>query len=439
MWGLAVPPNLYERYLKNSISFFIALDMIEYIRIIMLKDKEGNVLKKVYLDSASTYLKNWKIIKEVIGELEEIDANPHSNHTMGKTIKGKIEKVRKQIAEYINCNYEDIFFVSGGTEGNNMVFNYIFNKYASRIANGEIFDILTSNMEHESVLSSLERLKKSGFNIIYVETDKYGRVDIEDLKKKLSSKTVLVSIMAANNETGVMNDIRKIGEIISQYNNLELKDSEDNILFHSDCVQVFGKKKIDIEEMKLDYITVSFHKMGGLNSSGIIYARDKKMIPILLGGNQESGMKSGTVDALAVIVAGRILEDIIGNDVHTKVKGLRKYLETKLKESKIEYEINCNDGLKEDEYLDEITSIYLKNIDIQSAITILDVNGIYISGGSACSSGNILHSKIIEKIYDEERAKHSIRIGIGGYNTFEDIDRIVESLEKIEERRTNNK
>lgn len=403
----------------------------------MLKDKEGNVLKKVYLDSASTYLKNWKIIKEVIGELEEIDANPHSNHTMGKTIKGKIEKVRKQIAEYINCNYEDIFFVSGGTEGNNMVFNYIFNKYASRIANGEIFDILTSNMEHESVLSSLERLKKSGFNIIYVETDKYGRVDIEDLKKKLSSKTVLVSIMAANNETGVMNDIRKIGEIISQYNNLELEDSEDKILFHSDCVQVFGKKKIEIEEMKLDYITVSFHKMGGLNSSGIIYARDKKMIPILLGGNQEKGMKSGTVDALAVIVAGRILEDIIENEVHSKVRKLRKYLETKLKESKIEYEINCNDGLKEDEYLDEITSIYLKNIDIQSAITILDVNGIYISGGSACSSGNILHSKVIEKIYDEERAKHSIRIGIGGYNTFEDIDRIVESLEKIEETRTN--
>ena len=403
----------------------------------MLKDKEGNILKKVYLDSASTYLKNWKIIKEVIGKLEEIDANPHSNHTMGKTIKGKIEKVRKQIAEYINCNYEDIFFVSGGTEGNNMVFNYILNKYASRIANGETFDILTSNMEHESVLSTLERLKKFGFNIIYVDSDKYGRVDIEDLKKKLSSKTVLVSIMAANNETGVMNDIRKIGKIISQYNNLELKDSEDKILFHSDCVQVFGKKKIDIEEMKLDYITVSFHKMGGLNSSGIIYARDKKMIPILLGGNQEKGMKSGTVDALAVIVAGRILEDIIENEVHSKVRKLRKYLETKLKESKIEYEINCNDGLKEDEYLDEITSIYLKNIDIQSAITILDVNGIYISGGSACSSGNILHSKVIEKIYDEERAKHSIRIGIGGYNTFEDIDGIVESLEKIEETRTN--
>ena len=405
----------------------------------MLKDKKGNVLKKVYLDSASTYLKNWKIIKEVIEELEEIDANPHSNHTMGKTIKGKIEKVRKKIAEYINCNYEDIFFVSGGTEGNNMVFNYILNKYASRIANGETFDILTSNMEHESVLSSLERLKKSGFNIVYVDSDKYGRVDMEDLKEKLSSKTVLVSIMAANNETGVMNDIRKIGKIISQYNNLELKDSEDKILFHSDCVQVFGKKKIDVEEMNLDYITVSFHKIGGLNSSGIIYARDKKMIPILLGGNQEKGMKSGTVDALAIIVAGRILEDIIGNEVHSKVKELRKYLETKLKESKIEYEINCNDGLKEDEYLDEIVNIYLKNIDIQSAITILDANGIYISGGSACSSGNILHSKVIEKIYDEERAKHSIRIGIGGYNTFEDIDRIVESLEKIEERRTKNK
>ena len=396
-------------------------------------------MKKVYLDSASTYLKNWKIIKEVIGELEEIDANPHSNHTMGKTIKGKIEKVRKQIAEYINCNYEDIFFVSGGTEGNNMVFNYILNKYASRIANGETFDILTSNMEHESVLSTLERLKKFGFNIIYVDSDKYGRVDIEDLKKKLSSKTVLVSIMAANNETGVMNDIRKIGKIISQYNNLELKDSEDKILFHSDCVQVFGKKKIDIEEMKLDYITVSFHKMGGLNSSGIIYARDKKMIPILLGGNQEKGMKSGTVDALAIIVAGRILENIVENDIHTKVRELRKYLEIKLKESNLEYEINCNDDLKEDEYLDEITNIYLKNIDIQSAITILDANGIYISGGSACSSGNILHSKVIEKIYDEERAKHSIRIGIGGYNTFEDIDRIISSLEKIEERRTNNK
>ena len=402
----------------------------------MLKDKEGNVLKKVYLDSASTYLKNWKIIKEVIGKLEEIDANPHSNHTMGKTIKGKIEKVRKQIAEYINCNYEDIFYISGGTEGNNMVFNYIFNKYSSRIANGEGFDILTSNMEHESVLSSLEKLKESGFNIIYVDTDKYGRVNIEDLKKKLSSKTVLVSIMAANNETGVMNNIRKIGEIISEYN--KLRNSEDKILFHSDCVQVFGKKKIDVEEMKLDYITVSFHKIGGLNSSGIIYARDKKMIPILLGGNQESGMKSGTVDALAIIVAGRILEDIVENDIHSKVRKLREYLETKLKESNLEYEINCNDGLKEDEYLDEIVNIYLKNIDIQSAITILDANGIYISGGSACSSGNILHSKVIEKIYDEERAKHSIRIGIGGYNSFEDIDRIISSLEKIEEKRKNN-
>ena len=405
----------------------------------MLKDKEGNVLKKVYLDSASTYLKNWKIIKEVIGELEKIDANPHSNHTMGKTIKGKIEKVRKQIAEYINCNYEDIFYISGGTEGNNMVFNYILNKYSSRIANGETFDILTSNMEHESVLSSLKRLKEFGFNIIYVDTDKYGRVDIEDLKKKLSSKTVLVSIMAANNETGVMNDIKKIGEMISDYNNLELRNSEDKILFHSDCVQVFGKKKIDVEEMKLDYITVSFHKIGGLNSSGIIYARDNKMIPILLGGNQESGMKSGTVDTLAIIVSGRILEDIVENDIHLKVRKLRKYLEIKLKESNLEYEINCNDGLKEDEYLDEIVNIYLKNIDIQSVITILDANGIYISGGSACSSGNILHSKVIEKIYDKERAKHSIRIGIGGYNTFEDIDRIIESLEKIEERRTKNK
>ena len=409
--------------------------MIKYIRKIVLKDKEGNVLKKVYLDSASTYLKNWKIIKEVIVELEEIDANPHSNHTMGKTIKGKIEKVRKQIAEYINCNYEDIFFVSGGTEGNNMVFNYIFNKYSFRIANGESFDILTSSMEHESVLSSLERLKESGFNIIYVDSDKYGRVDIEDLKKKLSSKTVFVSIMAANNETGVMNDIKKIGEMISEYN--KLRNSEDKILFHSDCVQVFGKKKIDVEEMKLDYITVSFHKIGGLNSSGIIYARDNKMIPILLGGNQESGMKSGTVDALAIIVAGRILEDIVENDIHLKVRKLRKYLEIKLKESNLEYEINCNDDLKEDEYLDEIVNIYLKNIDIQSAITILDANGIYISGGSACSSGNILHSKVIEKIYDEERAKHSIRIGIGGYNTFEDIDRIISSLEKIEEKRKN--
>ena len=402
----------------------------------MLKDRKGNVLKKVYLDSASTYLKNWKIIKEVIRDLEEIDANPHSNHTIGKTIKRKIEKVRRQIAEYINCNYEDIFYISGGTEGNNMVFNYIFNKYSSRIANGENFDILTSNMEHESVLSSLERLRESGFNIIYVDTDKYGRVDIEDLKKKISSKTVLVSIMAANNETGVMNNIRKIGQIISDYN--KLRDSEDKILFHSDCVQVFGKKKIDVEEMKLDYITVSFHKIGGLNSSGIIYARDKKMIPILLGGNQESGMKSGTVDALAILVVGRILEDIVENDIHSKVRKLRKYLDDKLKESKIEYEINCNDGLKEDEYLDEIVNIYLKNIDIQSAITILDVNGIYISGGSACSSGNILHSKVIEKIYDEERAKHSIRIGIGGYNTFEDIDRIISSLEKIEEKRKNN-
>ena len=368
-------------------------------------------MANIYLDYAATSRKHFDIIEKNLDILKEIYANPSSGHTLGKKNEKLFREAREKIAKSICAKPEEIIFTSGGTESNNTVFNHVLNHFAG----GEI---IISSIEHPSVRSSAKHLEKYGFIVHELSVDKTGIIDLEELRQKINDKTVLVSIMLANNETGMINPLKEISEIIKG----------KNILLHSDIVQAFGKVEIDVSDLNLDFSSVSAHKIGALNNFGFLYARNGEVEPFILGGGQEHGLRSGTSDLLGTLVLADCVDETLKSI--SKLRELKDYFLDKLEENQVEFEIN---GLK-DNSLPNIMNIYFKKIESQRLITYLDSLNIYISGGSACSSGNIKGSRIITEMYDIERASHSVRISIGFDITKEDLNFVIDKIVRLENR-----
>ena len=368
-------------------------------------------MANIYLDYAATSRKHFDIIEKNLDILKEIYANPSSGHTLGKKNEKLFREAREKIAKSICAKPEEIIFTSGGTESNNTVFNHVLNRFAG----GEI---IISSIEHPSVKSSAKHLEKYGFIVHELSVDKTGIIDLEELRQKINDKTVLVSIMLANNETGMINPLKEISEIIKG----------KNILLHSDIVQAFGKVEIDVSDLNLDFASVSAHKIGALNNFGFLYAKNGEVEPFILGGGQEHGLRSGTSDLLGTFVLADCVDETLKSI--SKLRELKDYFLDKLEENQVEFEIN---GLK-DNSLPNIMNIYFKKIESQRLITYLDSLNIYISGGSACSSGNIKGSRIITEMYDIERASHSVRISIGFDITKEDLNFVIDKIVRLENR-----
>lgn len=368
-------------------------------------------MANIYLDYAATSRKHFDIIEKNLNILKEIYANPSSGHTLGKKNEKLFRTARERIAKSICARPEEIIFTSGGTESNNTVFNHVLNRFDS----GEI---IISSIEHPSVKSSAKHLEKHGFIVHELSVDKAGIIDLEELKQKINGKTVLISIMLANNETGMINPLKEISEIIKN----------KNILLHSDIVQAFGKVEIDVSDLNLDFASVSAHKIGALNNFGFLYAKNGEIEPFILGGGQERGLRSGTSDLLGILVLADCVDETL--ESISKLRELKNYFLDKLEENQIDFEIN---GLKNNS-LPNIMNIYFKKIESQRLITYLDALAIYISGGSACSSGNIKSSRIITEMYDIERASHSVRISIGFDITKEDLDFVIDKIVRLENR-----
>ena len=368
-------------------------------------------MANIYLDYAATSRKHFDIIEKSLNILKEVYANPSSSHTLGKKNEKLFREAREKIAKSICAKPEEIIFTSGGTESNNTVFNHVLNRFAG----GEI---IISSIEHPSVKSSVKHLEKYGFIVHELSVDKTGIIDLEELRQKINDKTVLVSIMLANNETGMINPLKEISEIIKG----------KNILLHSDIVQAFGKVEIDVSDLNLDFSSVSAHKIGALNNFGFLYAKNGEVEPFILGGGQEHGLRSGTSDLLGTLVLADCVDETLKSI--SKLRELKNYFLDKLEENQVEFEIN---GLK-DNSLPNIMNIYFKKIESQRLITYLDSLNIYISGGSACSSGNIKGSRIITEMYDIERASHSVRISIGFDITKEDLNFVIDKIVRLENR-----
>lgn len=352
----------------------------------------------IYLDYAATSLKRKEIIEEIMDDFNSFDANPDSTHALGRKAKKILEEARGKIANSIGADPKRVIFTSGASESNNTVINAFRNS-----------EIISTNIEHDSILNTLE-----GEKVTYLEADEEGLVSLDDLKSKISPETKLVIVMFVNNELGTIEPVKEIGAY--------LKDKD--IHFHVDAVQAYGHVDIDIDEIACDSLSLSGHKVGGVNGFGILYLRND-LEPFIKGGEQEKNRRAGTSFVMGAYSMGIAFDKTI--EEREKIGKLKKYFLKELSSTGIDYEVN---GSIENSS-DHIINIYFPNFKSDFLLTYLDIKGICASAGSACRAGALEPSRVITNIYDENRALHSVRFSFGFKNELSDIDYLMEVLREV--------
>ena len=377
-------------------------------------------MKIVYLDNAATTKMSDKVIEEMTKSFSENYGNPSSVHTFGQRAKSAVERARHIVAQNLKAETTEIVFTSGGAEGNNLVIRGFLKANKDKGKH-----IITSKIEHSTILKTFEQLENEGYEISYISVDENGAVDIEELKQELREDTALVSIMFVNNETGVIQPIKEIGEILA----------ERNIFFHTDAVQAIGKLEILPKDLKINALTATAHKFYGPKGAGFVFI-DKKysLEKEIWGGSQERNRRAGTENVHGILGLGVALEEVHENleEMSEKEEKLQTYLENKLKTEivKLGKKIKIN-GEKADR-IKTTTNVYIEGVDIQMLLVALDLRGICISGGSACMSGSLENSHVLKAMgLTDEELKGSFRISIGKDTTIEDIDYFVENLIEV--------
>ncbi|MDO4672036.1 MAG: cysteine desulfurase family protein [Porphyromonadaceae bacterium] len=352
----------------------------------------------IYFDYAATSIKRKEVLANVLENSDKFDGNPDSLHKYGRAAKKILENSREKIANSLNTNPNNIIFTSGASESNNTILNFFRKK-----------EIITSNIEHDSILNTIDKE-----NTLFLNTNKDGFVDIEELKRKITPNTKLVSLIYVNNETGVIQPIKEIGEYLK----------EKDIWFHVDSVQAFGHIDVDVEEICCDSLSLSGHKIGGVNGFGVLYLR-KNIDSFIKGGEQEKNRRAGTSFAIGAYTMAESIEKIVAE--REKLKELKSYFIEKLKSTDFNYEINGDVKRSSD----HILNIYFPNVKSEFLLTFLDMHGICISVGSACRAGSVEASKVITNMYNENRAIHSVRFSFGFSNSKQEIDSTIEILKKV--------
>lgn len=366
-------------------------------------------MEKIYFDNAASTKMREEVLDYLIETSNKYYANPSSVHELGRQSRVLLEKARSTVANLLNVKSQDIIFTSGATESNNLAIRGLISKSKKK-------EIVTSSIEHSSVLNLMKQLENEGYKVHYTKVLTNGSIDIEDFKKKINRNTCLVSIMAVNNETGTRQPIDKVAEII--------KDKD--IYFHVDAAQLMGKQEIDPYLLGIDSMTGSAHKFYGPKGVGILYLKDDIEIQKqIFGGPQERNKRAGTENLNSILATSRALEIAYKNmDKENKyLKELSDYLLSKL---------NDNFGINGENRIPSILNIQIKNKNIKTLVPLLDMKGIMISAGSACMSGSISASKVLLNMgLSELEAQSSIRVSFGIHNTKEEIDYFVDCLEKL--------
>ena len=377
-------------------------------------------MKIVYLDNAATTKMSNKVMEEMTKSFSENYGNPSSVHSLGQRAKSAVERARHIVAQNLKVETTEIVFTSGGAEGNNLVIRGFL-----KANNDKGKHIITSKIEHSTVLKTFEQLENEGYEVSYIGVDENGVVDIEELKQELREDTALVSIMFVNNETGVIQPIKEIGEILA----------EENIFFHTDAVQATGKLEISPKELKIGALTATAHKFYGPKGAGFVFI-DKKysLEKEIWGGSQERNRRAGTENVHGILGLGVALEEVYENleEMSEKEDKLQNYLENKLKTEivKLGKKIKIN-GEKANR-IKTTTNVYIEGVDIQMLLVALDLRGICISGGSACMSGSLENSHVLKAMgLNDEELKGSFRISIGKDTTIEEIDYFAENLIEV--------
>ena len=368
----------------------------------------------IYLDNAASTKIHEDVLESMLPYLQEQYGNPSSIHRYGRLSNKAIEKARKQIASLLNAEPSEIYFTSGGTESNNTALRGI----AMQNPSGHI---ITSLIEHDAILEPCKQLAKNGFDIDYLPVNSFGMVNYLELKNKISEKTCLVSIMFANNEVGTIQQISEITKICN----------ERNIPFHTDAVQAVGKIPIDVKELGIDLLSISSHKLYGPKGIGALYIKKGVSInPVILGGGQENGMRSGTENVANIVGFGKACELAKNNLVEnmTHVKNLRDYMVEKVLREIPEVTLN---GHIESRLPNNAHFTFL-GVNGEDLIIKLDEYGVAASTGSACSVNTQKASHVLEAMgFSLEQITGSLRLTLGIFNTKKEIEETVNVLKKV--------
>ena len=373
-------------------------------------------MKLVYLDNAASTKISSGVLEKMMESYSENYGNPSSTHKLGQKARAAVETARSMIAGYIGVESKEIIFTSGGAEGNNLVIRGALNAYSSK---GK--PIITSKIEHSTVLKTCQQLEREGYEVTYIDVDENGVVNLEQLKNSLRKDTVIVSIMYANNETGVKQPIEEIGQILEN----------TDIIFHTDAVQAMCKEKIFPKDLKIGAMTVTAHKFYGPKGAGFVYLDKKFQVEKeIWGGSQERNRRAGTENLQGILGLGTAMEEAYENmdKIEAMEEEIHEYLERRLKNEIEDIKINGEKSPR----LKTITNLCLKGCDIQTLLIALDLRGICVSGGSACMSGAHEDSHVLKEMgLNSEELKSSFRISIGKDTTIEEIDYFIDNLKEI--------
>lgn len=373
-------------------------------------------MKIRYFDNAATTKVKKEVLDEMIPYFLSNYGNPSSIYTIGRQSKKAIDCARSQVASLIGANKNEIYFTSGGSESDNLAIKGIVHHLK-----GKGNHIITSKIEHPAVLNSCKRLEKEGFRVTYLDVDSEGKINLEQLTKSITNQTILITIMFANNEIGTIQPIRDIALIAKKY----------NIIFHTDAVQAVGNININVEKMGIDLLSLSGHKIYGPKGTGALYIRKGIGLEKLIdGGHQEKDKRAGTENVAGIVGLGKACEIANYNiDTHiNKLKQLRDYYINQVKARIPEIKLNGATINR----LPGNSNISFKRIDGGELLFKLDNIGICASSGSACSSGQSNPSHVLTSIgLEEEMLNGALRVTFGDENTKEDVDFLVDNLEKI--------
>ena len=366
-----------------------------------------------YFDNAATTKIKPEVLEAMMPFLTEEYGNPSSLYSIGRSAKREIDSARREVASMLNCDKNEIYFTGGGTESDNTALKgiaYRLKEHGNHI--------ITTKIEHHAILESCETLEKQGFKITYLNVDEDGKIKLEEIENAITDKTILISVMFANNEIGTIEPIKEISNIAKQ----------KNVIFHTDAVQAVGNTLIDVKEMGIDMLSMSGHKIHAPKGVGALYVKKGiEFNKFLNGGHQEKNKRAGTENLAGIIGFGKACQ-IARDDLNFHIKHLKNLRDYFLEEvQKNIKDIKINGSLKE--RLPGNINISFLGIDSTALLFELDKKGICCSSGSACNSSETKPSHVLTAIgLDEKAAKSSLRFTFGDFNTKTEVDYLLQNL-----------
>lgn len=368
----------------------------------------------IYLDNAASTQIHDDVLESMLPYLKEQYGNPSSIHRYGRLSRKAVEKARKQIASLINAEPSEIFITSGGTESNNTALQGIATKHSSG-------QIITSSIEHDAILEPCKKLSQEGFDVVYLPVNNFGTINLSDLKNSLSEKTRIVSIMFGNNEVGTIQPIAEITKICHEH----------DVLFHTDAVQAVGKVPINVRELGVDLLSISSHKLYGPKGIGALYIKKGTLLnPLILGGGQEHGLRSGTENVANVVGFGKAC-DIAKSNLNENISHMKKLRNTLVQ--------NVSNGISQvtingdpENHLPNNAHFTFLGVNGEDLIIKLDEYGVAASTGSACSVHTQKASHVLQAMgFSHEQITGSLRLTTGIFNNENEIEETVEILKKV--------